>query len=299
SSNGWIFISFLCMFGFIYFEGAAILSICKELGYKKNRRQGIVYSAADIYFSAITPSATGGQPASAYFMIKDGIPALAVTAALHFNLLLYTLSIIIIGIVEFILFYNVFLNFGPLSKFLIVFGFIIQIILMTVFVVLFKKTVVIKKIGFKVISILSKLHLIKNKEQKYNKLGEITDSYSQYSEIVKKHPKIIFKALAFNLLQRISVIAVPLFVYLATGGRIIDAKNIFAIQSFAVIGSNTIPIPGAMGVMDYIMLDGYSKVISYGNTVNFELVSRALSFYICMFLCGIITLLKYLSMKKR
>ena len=52
----WIFAAILCMFGFIYFEGAAILCITKAIGYKKSQFGGLLYSASDVYFSAITPS---------------------------------------------------------------------------------------------------------------------------------------------------------------------------------------------------------------------------------------------------
>ena len=54
---------------FIWFEGLAIISILKRAGYKHGPFDGLLYSTSDIYFSAITPSSTGGQPASAFFMI--------------------------------------------------------------------------------------------------------------------------------------------------------------------------------------------------------------------------------------
>ncbi|MFR2128888.1 MAG: hypothetical protein ACLS4M_06675 [Eubacterium ventriosum] len=47
--------------------------LCGTFGYKRPFRKCLVYSSSDIYFSAITPSATGGQPASAYFMMKDKV----------------------------------------------------------------------------------------------------------------------------------------------------------------------------------------------------------------------------------
>lgn len=70
----WLAAGFLCMFGFIWFEGLALVRIANHFGYKTNAAKGTVYGGADVYFSAITPSASGGQPASAYFMMKDGIP---------------------------------------------------------------------------------------------------------------------------------------------------------------------------------------------------------------------------------
>ena len=82
SNPWWLLSATLSMLGFIIFEGIALIYVCRAMGYKTGFKGGFVYSAADIYVSAITPSATGGQPASAYFMIKDGLPGTVVTAAL-------------------------------------------------------------------------------------------------------------------------------------------------------------------------------------------------------------------------
>ena len=60
-----LILAMLSMLGFIYFEGEAIRVIVAHMGYPTKRSHGFVYSAADVYFSAITPSASGGQPASA------------------------------------------------------------------------------------------------------------------------------------------------------------------------------------------------------------------------------------------
>ncbi|MFQ6930279.1 MAG: hypothetical protein ACLRR3_04230 [Eubacterium sp.] len=51
----WIALAFL--FAWIeilsVFEGLAVLQLCKAFGYKEKVKRGIVYSAVDIYFSAI------------------------------------------------------------------------------------------------------------------------------------------------------------------------------------------------------------------------------------------------------
>ena len=92
----------VCMLGFIYFEGEAVRVIVNHMGYPAKRSHGFVYSAADVYFSAITPSASGGQPASAFFMMKDGIPGTAVMAALLLNLVMYTLAVVTLGLLNFV-----------------------------------------------------------------------------------------------------------------------------------------------------------------------------------------------------
>ena len=105
-----ILLASVSMLGFIYFEGEALRVLVRHMGYPAKRSHGFVYSAADVYFSAITPSASGGQPASAYFMLKDGIAGTAVMAALLLNLIMYTLAILTIGLVDILIFPEVFLG---------------------------------------------------------------------------------------------------------------------------------------------------------------------------------------------
>ena len=70
-------------------------------------------------------------------------------------------------------------------------------------------------------------------------------------------------------------------------------------QSFAVLGSNCVPIPGAMGIVDYLMLDGFRAFLPGQQAVNVELLSRSLSFYSCILICGITVLLHYWAYKRR
>ena len=69
-------------------------------------------------------------------------------------------------------------------------------------------------------------------------------------------------------------------------------------QSFVVLGAYCVPIPGAMGVTDYLMLDGFNTILDSSLAVNLELLARAMSFYTCIFVCGFAVLFKYLVMKR-
>ena len=49
-----IALSCISMFGFIFFEGEALREIVFHMGYPTKHKDAFVYSAADIYFSAIS-----------------------------------------------------------------------------------------------------------------------------------------------------------------------------------------------------------------------------------------------------
>ena len=86
---------------------------------------------------------------------------------------------------------------------------------------------------------------------------------------------------------------VTVCVFLAKGGALNKIYDVFATQGFVTTGANCAPIPGAIGVADYLFLDGFSNMSS--NPTYIELFSRGISFYSCILICGIITMVVYVK----
>ena len=296
---GWVTAAIICMICFILFEGLAILSVLKAFGYPRRVNKGIVYSAADIYFSAITPSASGGQPASAYYMMSDGIPAAVSAVALLLNLVMYTASIMAIGVIAVILRPELFNSFEMTSKVLIVIGYVILGTLITFIILLIKREDWVHAIGALIIKICKKIKLIRNPEKLENKLDRITNEYRDCAEMIDGHRGMLVKCFTFNFLQRALQICVSSMIYLAGGGAASKAVDVWATHAFAVIGSSCVPVPGAIGVIDYLLLDGMKDLMSEADATSLELASRGISFYVCVFVCIIIVAIGHFAIKKR
>ncbi len=138
ASPAWLIIALVSMFGFILFEGLSLICILRSLGYRCSFLQGMLFSASDQYFSAITPSATGGQPACALFMARAKVPAAVITSALLINLVMYTTATLTIGIVCLVVHPDFFIQFDSLSKVFIVFSMLALLGLALLFLGLLK-----------------------------------------------------------------------------------------------------------------------------------------------------------------
>ena len=299
ASIPWLGMSLLGMLGFIVFEGMALVCICRAFGYRTKKRSGFVYSASDIYFSAITPSASGGQPASAYFMMKDGIPGMLVTVALLINLVMYTISILAIGAICLIFHFDVFLRFSTLSKLLIIVGIGTQVAMAFFFIMLLKNDKLLHRICRACLHFLCKIRILRKEEKKQARLDAYMENYRQYAHMLDGNASMKIKVFFFNFFQRAAQIAVTAFTYLAMGGDLSQAFSVWTMQGYVVLGSNTVPIPGAMGVSDYIMLDGFRSIMEESAAVNLELLSRSFSFYFCILICGVTTLISFRLIKRR
>lgn len=283
----------LCgMLGIILFEACAVRCICRSLGYPTTRRKSWTYAAADIYFSAITPSATGGQPACALLMIQDGIPMIGVTATLLLNLTMYTLCIPTIGLICVLLRPGLFLQFSKLSQVLIVAGALAQMGLTLFFFLLVKNERLLHKLCNGFLWLMGKLHLVRQEKKMQAKIQTLMEDYRQCSSLLVGQKGMLVQVFFYNLLQRISQISVMVFVYLAMGGGSASPVDIWAMQSYVVLGSNFVPIPGGMGVTDYLMLDGLGVFMTAQRAADLEILSRSLSFYGCVLLCGAAILIR-------
>ena len=298
---GYLAAAIVCTALFVLLEAVAIRTLLKGIGYRQSLGHSLLYSTSDIYFSAITPSATGGQPASAFFMVKDGVPAGAATVTLLVNLILYTLSLMILGLGAVIAYPSLFFGLRPLAQVLIAIGFLIHIGLTALFFVLLGRGEAVFGVLRRLLGFLHRKKLIHRLTHKLEKLDKAQEEYEICSQAMKGKRPYFLKALLWNLLQRAGQFAVPMFVYLALGGSGENAGKLFASQCLVVLGYSPVPIPGAMGVADFLMLDAFTGLgfIAVEEAFRLEMLSRGLTFYICVAASGIITLLGYALLHKR
>lgn len=290
----WIVMAFVAMVAFVFLEGCSFVIILRVFGYKRKLRKGWMYSAPDVFFSAITPSATGGQPATMFFMHKDGIPLAVSTLAIVVNLTFYASSILIIGILSLILNITMIGSFHWASLVLIAAGFLVQFIMMLVFILLVLKPNIIKGFVRMILKLLKKIHLVKKIDSKLAKLDKMEMQYKECASLIWKNKKKMLCAFLCNVSQRISLVLISVFVYFGVTHSVTHGADAFAAQGYALVGSNSVPIPGAIGAADLLFVDAYKGILNGIDPVSVELVSRGIAFYICVLLCALFSFIAYL-----
>ncbi len=303
AANPWLLVvAVVCMLLFIFFEGLSLHIINARLGQKRKLISSVVYSTADIYYSALTPSASGGQPASAYYMIKDGIDPGETTFALVFNLIAYTAAILVIAVAAAvcdIIFGGIFfLNFNTLSKVLIILGVVLQSLLLAFFVLCMCRHKAVLKVGNWFILLLSRIKIIKKTEKWQKKLADEVEKYKHSYEKIKQMRGLFAQALLFNVLQRVSQIFVTCFVCMAVAPEV-PFLYLFAMQAYVLVGYNSIPLPGGVGAFEVLFLDIFALQFAADFVASAMMVSRVISYYLCMIVSGIFTLSYHVSILRR
>ena len=218
-------------------------------------------------------------------MVRSGIPASCVTVCLVFNLAMYTLSIIIIGIASILIAPGIFNYFSTAAKILILLGAFGLAMLALLGIVITIKHSAIDRLASIVMKIGKKLRLIKGRSDEVSILQWVED-YKGYASQLKGHGPALAKSLLCNILHRICQMSITMLMYIAVtvGGSagtwtvIRQGALLLGAQSLISIGSTFIPIPGAMGYTDLMMLNAFGKVMTYSEAASLELMSRSVSF---------------------
>ena len=299
SNKAWFFSAITSSLMFLLFEGLALCSIIKGAGLEPKLTNGVLYGTADIYFSAITPSATGGQPASAYFMMKDKISGGVTTAVLLLNLMMYTLSIVALGLLAVIICPGSVAGFNLPSRLLIITGTVAQLGLALFFMLILKNGNFIFALLKKITSFLGRKKFIRHPKKSLSKLKKAETDYASCSKLFSSNTPLLLKAFLWNLLQRFSQIVVPSLLYISLGGGLYDSVRVFSKQCLITIGYSFVPLPGAMGVADYLMLQGFSDLMCRDMAFHLEMLSRSITFYICVTVSGLITFIGYIIKRRK
>ena len=289
--NGWILLcAFVCMLLFVFFEGLSLHIICRRLGYRPKIQSSIAYSASDVYYSALTPSATGGQPASAFYMVRDGIDGGTAGFGLLLNLFAYTGAILVIGVFAFLFGWSELMQLGTVTQIFIFVGLAMQILLFAFFFLCMAKDKMVLHFGNGIVRLLCKFHILKKKEKWLERWRLAVVKYHDGYEEFKKHKSLFVWALLLNVLQRASQVLISYFV--CRSFVEVNLIDIFCAQAFVTLGYNSIPIPGGSGAFEFLYNQTYTVLlvgVESSKIVIALMITRLISYYICMVLCGIYT----------
>lgn len=292
----YLVLAFCCWILFILFEAISLDVILNKFGYKPRFVSSIAYTTADTYYSAITPSASGGQPASAFYMVRDGVSGGTAGFSLVFNLIGYTLAILIIGTIAMIFGMDTFLQLSAFLKTLIILGFVLQVLLLSFFVLCMCKHSWVKKCSYGIINFLSKIKIVRKKDKWLGKVDGVIDKYSNCYQILKSHKKILLPVVILNVSQRASQVMISCFVCKA--GIDCSFWEIFILQSLVLLGYNSIPLPGGSIAYEYLYLNIFGLYFSESFIVVAVMITRIISYYLNMLISGIFTICYHLFYKK-
>ena len=298
--------AFLCMVMNIGFKGMSIGVLSRAMGYRKSLPRNYAYASADIYFSAITPSATGGQPASAFYMVKDDIPISHTTAILSVNLFMYTASLIVLAIITFILRPSLFFNLESwVVKACIIIGLLVQLLFLSVYLMIMISEKAVIKIATWIVNVLAFLHIVKHKREYLGRINASVHRFKKSVILLKNKKKALLGSFLLNFAERIAYISIGVLVFYGAmynipelAGTHVDVLDVYALEAYCWFGAYCVPLPGAVGASEAIFNSVFAMIINSPVLLSATMVTtRGINFYIMMMFAGVVTLIDHIRLK--
>lgn len=290
----WLALAVICIGLFVYGESHVIHYMLKKMGIFTKRFTCFLYSGVGFFFSCITPSATGGQPAQLYYMRKNKIPTPVATVVLMIVTITYKMVLVAIGL-WLLLFDGGFIQ-KYLSDILPVFylGILLNVFCVIGMLLLVFNGRLARKIVLTVLHLLERVHLLKRKEGRAAHLEASMDTYSQAASFLKGHVPVIVRVFFITVLQRFAYFFVTYFVYKAFHLQGTGMYTVVMLQAVISLSVDMLPLPGGMGVSEALFNVIFLPVFGEALLLPGMILSRSLSFYAELFGSALLTVIAHI-----
>ena len=285
----YLLFAFILLFMFFIFKSLSMYLFCKKINKDFKFSQGFQVVLRTQFFNAVTPFATGGQPYQIYYLKKCNIDYASSTGIVLENFIVYQIALVLLGLIALFTnsIFNLFGNSNLLTK-LIALGFIINTaVIVIMFLVAFSKKMNKKLISLG-INILTKLKLVKNKEEKLKDWDNNINNFHNSAKELLNDKKIFVGNIVFNFLALCLLYTIPLFVLYAMGEfNVMNIGVVIVSSAYVMLIGSFVPIPGGSGGLEFGFVTFYSNFITGSKLSALLLVWRFITYYFSMILGAI------------
>lgn len=295
----YITLAFLMMIGYVFFQAAALKAPIKQLGLNASWRTCTGIALVGIYFSAITPSSTGGQPLQLYYLTRKGISTAAATLALLVTNIAYQVVLMVYGVVMLVLRFSFVSNTVTAMAALMIYGYAIMlIVLLALWFAMTSKKFAYVVVRF-FVRVLAKIRIIKDKDKAMASADAQLINYTKGAQVIKTHPVLFGRVLLCTFAQFACYFLVPYFIYKSFGLHDHNMLDLLAVNVILFIAVSYLPLPGSVGVAEQGFVSLFTVFFSSSLLVPAMLLSRGITFYFMLIISGAATAVIHFSSRKK
>ena len=287
---GWLVGLVGCWAAFLFFDVLATWYCLRRQGFSLTLFRVLIINIIGLYYSNITPGASGGQPMQVNYMRKAGVPVGNGTTAVTIRLIANQFMVCLLSLL-FLVFNRSFVytqlegaiwfvRVGWLINFAVV-----PLVLMAAFC-----PKLIRKLAGGLIGLLARLRLVRDRDAFMEKVNSVLDTYYTAIHDLLRSPAQILLQCLFSGLSMLSLTGAVVFAYYAFGMSGTPWYQVLTLSLLLFVSASYTPLPGASGAQEGGFLY-YFRNIFTGGTIGLALLAwRFFTYYIALFV-GVLTLL--------
>lgn len=290
----WILVSILFMFINILFQSLSVYCFLKEVKPDYKFLDTFMLMLSALFFNAITPFSSGGQPFQMYLLKKQGVKLTDSGNVLLQNFFTFQFALTLMGTFSIVI--NYFFDILPkdsILKRVVLIGYIINILVLLLLLFLSRAKKANTHFFNKIFDFIFGFRFIKNRDILRKRASEKIDDFYNSALYFKNNKKNLIKSLLYNLLSLIFLYLVPVFIFYSIG----EFNSINAFESIVALGytyliGSFIPAPGGTGGLEYAFVQFFQGFIVGASLSAIMILWRFVTYYLGM-IVGSLSLLHF------
>lgn len=297
-SFGFVALAVLLTGVFLVFEGEIIRLLLHCQGERVSFWTTLKIGLIGIYYSYITPSSTGGQPAQIVYLLRDKVSAGNSAAVLFVKFFAYQFSFVFCSVLSLLHMYPVLLAESPNLIPIIIVGILINGLWIIVIPLLFCAPVLHGLCGLAV-RLLEKCTFLKKRALFIEKVRTFENDFSSYTAKFKSKMRYVLLAVLLSIPQVVLQMSVLCVVFRAFS---CDAPylELLCMQTMLQAAVCFVPLPGASGAQEFGFSMFFKPYFSSGDVLyTAVLVWRFFTYYLIVILGALLVVLDQLLYNRK
>lgn len=281
----WLVLACFLVIFFIWGESHIIWYLLKQFGFSAGHGSCFLLSCTGFFFSAVTPSAGGGQPMQLYFMKKMKIPMSVSSIILMLVTITYKLVLVFVQVGIFLFAPGLAEKYMGSVEWIVWLGLFLNIVGISALVLMVFSPGLVRFLTAKILGFLLKMKCVKKAEHLKMRVETALNTYHDASDYLKKNFNVVLKVQLFTFVQRFALFFVTYCVYHALALEGTGWTDIILLQSTISLSVDMLPMPGGMGISEYLFEHIFSAVFGVQLLAGLVL-SRGISYYVQLIISG-------------
>ena len=261
---------------FIALEAKATHWILRALGSPQRMRHCYFFSCVGFFFSNITPSATGGQPAQVYYMKRRGVPVATGTMDMLLVTIGYQTATVGFALAALYTHWDLLAGLGGQVGLLLGVGLTVFIALDVGMIALLLLPNPARRLCRGGIALACRVYPALNRKRLEEGMEGQLERYAQGAEILRRRPVLLVQVLGASAGQLFCSYLIPYLVYRSFGLSGMTLGEMVALQAMCAVAVGYLPLPGGAGAAEGVFLRSFLVPFGPGLVAPAMLLSRGL-----------------------
>jgi uncharacterized protein (TIRG00374 family) len=288
----WMFACLGCVLLY-WFSDAVLLN---DITSYMNKRESFWYSLKlgiiGLYYGALTPFATGGQPMQVMYMRRDRMPVGTATCIIGVKFVVYELSLCALFIAAMAIYGSQFYEQYRAMFWFAMLGFAINASAVFFIILTLINKKLVTRIGNAIIRFLYRIKIVRKPEKVLHNFEHSINDYYLAAQYIAHHKLRAVGSFFISVINLLLFFAITYFIYIAFGKPgSKQIQDIIALQAFLYVAISFVPTPGSAGAAEGGFHIMFAAIFGAGAVFAPMLIWRFLTYYLMLIVGSVLVVL--------